>query len=370
MTLRDSIIGLFRRNASKYLYVAVPSDHVQDGQTDTDALVEGRDYFRLWLAEMYLKRDRDWFKTWHPAVHSLVHFQFGFQEVDVANIAGELGLKDVDAAHLERSISLNHPMTSLMPFNGGVVEVTAALLAMQGQDFVKRFIKVMGDFAGLVAVPQLSAVLSVAAPVASGIEELLGASNGEMHLALHQTYTHKGGGANELRPAYFLAILATEAQVNPKTLWVVGDRLRQGRTMEESEPFGGYPYMLFRVQKETVRDDWEGLTSIMEPFKTAVDALGTGEQERADSFYRSAIAAAISSLDLTQADRRRVAQVLKQRFDEAKSLGLGAVETWGSIQKGIAAIPVDEALAQGEPDISEFLSKDSYGWSPSAPGSE
>jgi hypothetical protein len=261
-------------------------------------------------------------------------------------------------------------MTSLMPFNGGVVEVTAALLAMQGQDFVKRFIKVMGDFAGLVAVPQLSAALAVAAPVASGIQELLGASNGEMHLALHQTYTHKGGGANELRPAYFLAVLATEAQVDPKTLWVAGDRLRQGRTMEESKPFGGYNYMLFRVQKETVRDDWEGLTSIIEPFNTAIDALREGEQQRADSYYRTAIAAAISSLDLTQADRRRVAQVLKQRFDDAKNLGLGAVEAQGALQEEIAAIPLDEALAQGEPDISEFLPEGPDGWSPSVLGSE
>src|SRR5580692_8812825 len=107
MTLRETLTSTFKREASRYLYLAIPADHVSGGQRDHDALVEGRDYFRLWLAEMSLKRDRDWFKTWHPAVHCLVHFQFGAQVIDVPNIVGAEGLKNVDAAHLERSIALN-----------------------------------------------------------------------------------------------------------------------------------------------------------------------------------------------------------------------------------------------------------------------
>lgn len=368
MTLREKLTGLFRRNASRYLYVAIPPDHARGGQQDGDALVAGRDYFRLWLAEMSLKRDRDWFKTWHPAVHSLVHFQFGSQLVDVPNIVGEQRLRNVDAAHLERGISLNYPLTTLMPFSGGVVEVTAALLAMQGQDYVKRFIKVLSDFAALVAVPQLSAVLMVAEPVATGIEELLGGNDGEMHLGLHQTYVHKGGGANELNPAYFTAILATEAEIDPATLWVVDDRLRRGRTMEHSEPFEGFAYMLLRVQKETVRDDWEGLTSFMQPFDTSIKELSAGRREWADASYQVAIAAVLSSADLTRADRRRVARVLFERFQEAKDLGLGAAPAWGSLTADVEAIPVEEALAQGSPDISEFLPGDSAGWSPSGLG--
>jgi hypothetical protein len=368
MTLSETLMRIFRRDASRYLYLAIPPDHVRGGQQDRDALVAGRDYFRLWLSEMSLRRDRDWFKTWHPAVHSLVHFQFGSQVVDVPNIVGEQGLKDVDAAHLERSISQNYPLTALMPFSGGVVEVTAALLAMQGEDYVKRFIEVLSNFAGLVAVPQLSTALAVAGPVATGIEELLGGSNGQMHLGLHQAFVHKGGGANELRPAYFAAILATEAAVDPATLWVVADRLRQGGSAERSQPFGGYAYMLLRVQKETVRDDWEGLTAFMQPFYTAIKELAAGHLEWADSSYRAAIAAVLSSPDLTQADRRRVAQVLYERFEDAKQLGLGAVTTWPSFTAAVAAIPVEEALVQGPPDITEFLTQDSAGWAPSAPG--
>lgn len=368
MTLRDTLAGLFRRNAARYLYLALPPGQVSDGQGDTAALVEGRDYFRLWLTEMSLKRDRDWFKTWHPAVQSLVRFQFGTELAEVPNIVGEQSLQNVDSAHLDRAIMLNYPLTSLMPFSGGVVELTAALLAMQGQDFVKRFIGVMTNFAALVAVPQLSAALALAGPVASGIEELFSGSDGEMHLGLHQAFTHQGGGGSELRPGYLVAALATEAELDPGTLWVVNDRLRRGPSAAQSTPLTGYAYLLLRIQKETVRDDWEGLTAIMTPFGTAIESLGAGETERADSYYRTAIAAAISSPDLTQADRRRVAEVLKQRFAEAKDLGLGGVTAWSSLTDDIAAIPVGEALAQGEPELAEFLPPEAAGWSPASPG--
>jgi hypothetical protein len=313
MTLRESITGMFQRNASQYLYISVPPDHVIGGQADREALVAGRDYFRVWLTEMSLKRDVDWFATWHPAVHSLIRFQFGPQVIDVPNIVGEHGLPGVDAAHLDRAVNLNYAMTSLMPFSGGVVELSAALLAIQGQDNLKRFIGILSSFAGLVNVPQLSAALAIAGPVASGIQELLAGSNGDMHLGLHQSFVHKGGGANELKPGYLVAVLAKEAQVTPSTLWVVNDRLRRGASVESSVPFEGFAYLLLRVQKETERDDWEGLTSFMQPFNAAIDALGENSLDWAESRYRAAIAAALKSDDLTRADRRRVTEVQAQR---------------------------------------------------------
>lgn len=368
MSLRETVTGLFRRDASRYLYVPIPADRVVGAQADTEALVAGRDYFRLWLTEMSLKSDREWFTTWHPAVHSLVRFQFGSRSVDVPNIVGERGLNGVDSAHLDRAVSLNYPLTALMPFNGGVVEVTAALLAMQGQDYLKRFINVLGDFAKLVAIPQLSSVLAVAGPVADGIDELLGGSDGEMHLGLHQSYVHRGGGPNELRPAYYAVVLATEAQVDPASLWVVRDRLRRGPSAERCVPFEGYAYLLLRIQKETERDDWEGLTSIMTPFGAAISALGAGHYEDADSYYRAALAATVNSPDLTQADRRRVAAELLRRFDEAKDLGLGAVSAWPSFGAGVASMLVDEALALGAPEIGEFVPGAQSGWSPSPLG--
>ncbi len=365
MPLREMITGLFVKEASRYVYAAIPSDQVAGGQADTGALVAGRDYFRIWLSEMSLRHDREWFTTWHPAVHSLVSFQFGQQVIDLPNIVGEQKLAGVDPAHLDRSIQLNHKLTPLMPFSGGVVELDVALLAMQGQDYLKRFIGVLNNFAGLLAVPQLSAVLSVAGPVATGIAELLGSTNGEMHLGLHQSYVQKGGGANELKPGYYAVVLATEEKVPPASLCVVDDRLRSGSAHGKNVPFVGYAYMLLRIQKETERDDWEGITSIMQPFGAAIAALGDGRLKEARAWYSKAHGAAFNSIDLTQADRYRVVATMRKRFEGARDLGLGAVATWPSFAEQLAEIPVNEALAAGQPKITDFLEGDEAGWTPS-----
>ncbi|HET9897052.1 MAG TPA: hypothetical protein VFQ44_19125 [Streptosporangiaceae bacterium] len=365
MPLREIVTGLFVKDADRFIYAPIPPGQVVGGQADTGALVAGRDYFRIWLSEMSLRRDRAWFTTWHPAVHSLVSFQFGQQIIDLPNIAGQQRLDGVDPAHLNRSIQLNYKLTPLMPFSGGVVELDIALLAMKGEDYLKRFIGVLNNFAGLLAVPQLSAVLSVAAPVATGITELLGSTNGEMHLGLHQSYVQKDSGQNELKPGYYAAVLATEKQVPPASLCVVNDRLRRGSVKGKNVPFDGYAYLLLRIQKETKRDDWEGLTSIMQPFGAAIAALGDGRPDVARTCYGTAIAEVIKSPDLTQADRQRVSRTLFKRFESARELGLGATATWPSFAKQIAEIPVDEALAAGEPELAEFLPRDSAGWSPS-----
>ncbi len=55
--------------------------------------------------------------------HSLVVFQFGDQKIKIPYVAGPSHIANLDEAHLERVISLNDPMTTLMPFDGGVMEI-------------------------------------------------------------------------------------------------------------------------------------------------------------------------------------------------------------------------------------------------------
>src|SRR6202022_1356490 len=138
---------------------------------------------------------------------------------------------------------------------------------------------------------------------------LLGASNGMLHLGLHQAFIAAGGGgANELRPGYLLVALAAEDQLTLDRLWVADDRLRYGSSLADSMPLTGHTYMLLRIESRVERDDWDALETIQTPFQGALEALGGGESERAESMFRRAIATALQSPDLTRTDRRRVAQ--------------------------------------------------------------
>lgn len=367
MSLIDTVIGLFSRNAKKYMYAPIDFSHVQNATFNEQALEAGKNYFRVWLSEMCLAKDRDWFKSWYPVVHSIISIQYGNQQVNLPYVAGSLNLSDVNSSNLDRVIQLNHRMTTLMPFNGGVVELTAGILAMQGQDYLNRFIKVMGDFANILVVPQLSAALGVAGPIAKGIEELLGASNGDLHLGLHQAFVGKGGGdTNLLKAGYIAAILAQESELNANNLWVVNDRLRYGASANDSKPLSGRTYMLFKIENREERDDLDGLTNIREPFDQAISALTNEDAERANTLLRVSIGAAMTSADLTKADRRRVAQALKEEFDSFKNTMPTIMERTRVEGREIVKppdfskvlklkMPVDEALALGEPTFEEIF---------------
>jgi len=253
-----------------------------------------------------------------------------------------------------------------MPFNGGVVEITAGLLAMQGANYLNRFIKVMGDFASILIIPQLSAALNVAEPISKGVEELLGVRRVIIQQSLHQAFVGKeGGGSNNLKAGYIAAILAQSSELDAKKLWVVNDMLCYGTSVNNNKPLTGFTYMLFRIESREQRDDMDGLTNISVPFNEAISALLNGESERAHTLLRVAIVAAMTSPDLTRVDRRRVVQALKDEFDEVqntktstrgKAIAAGEVPDLNTVMK--RAMPVEEALALGEPTFEEIFGRE------------
>ncbi|MEM9493781.1 MAG: hypothetical protein AAGC55_31835, partial [Myxococcota bacterium] len=281
---------LFQRNAQNYLYTPIPPERT-DIAGDAAAIAPGERYIRIWLVQMALKRDRSWFSTWHPAVHCVVRLQFGDQpQVEIPYVAGPLNIPDLSDNNLDRVVHLNHQLTPLLPYAGGVVGLSAGLLAMQGDDQLKGFIDTLSSFSSLLNVPQLSATLKVAGPVASGVRNLVADADGDLHLGLQQSFTAAGGGgSNDLRPGYFAVVHATRDQVDPDQLRIENDRLHLG-----DEPLGGHAFMLFRIEVREERDDYEGLTAIWGPWQKAVNELAKLDETTAETMLRLAIVSAFN----------------------------------------------------------------------------
>lgn len=358
MGLWDTVTGWVKKDAKKYIYLHIPADHVKDAKSDGAPLEAGKHYFRLWLTEMYLKKERDWFKSWHPVVHSLVRFQFGSQSIEIPHVAGPMHLKGVDDSNLERSVSLNYHLTTLLPYNGGIVEVAAGLLAMEGKNYLKSAIKVMGDLSGMLVVPQLSAALAIAGPIANGVQDLLTGGDGQMDLGLHQSFAGAGGGgANDLRPGYIAVILAEEKTYDKNKFWVEGDRLRYGSSQDSSQPLTGVTHMLFRIESRTERDDWMGLTTIIQARDEALKAITEGNEEQADIAVKRAIYLVRTSPDLTRADRKRVADALKSEFDEAKDGFESRSDFEAMVRQRALPVDVEGALSQAESPVEAVFGR-------------
>lgn len=355
MSLLGWFQSLWKKESGKYKYVSIDAAHVlsdDEGTPADESFTAGNHYFRLWLVEMFLKNDREWFTSWHPAVHAAINFRFGDSDELVTRVAGQTLLPSLDTQNLNRVVGLNYQMTPLVPFNGGVIELSAGLLAIAGKNEVKSFLKVLGDFSNLLMVPQLSTALAIATPLANGLAELVGATENKLTLGLHQTWTGGSGGAAQLRAGYFAVILADDNQLEDRKLWVEKGRLKYGDTLAAARPLSGYHYMLFRLERRSERDDWDSLTAIQEPYDKAIEMLRVGNAVQADAYIRTAKAAAFTAKELTRnVDQRRVVKQLELRyaeaqealqqnaFDEASATGLG------SVMQG--AMPASEAASLG-----------------------
>lgn len=354
MPLADYLADLFRSEAQHLQRVVLAPDHVDVlAQAAPEPIRAGQSYFRLWATQMFLKNDTNWFKSWYPAVQSLVGFQFGdLPRLEVANVAGPSHLRSIDQDNLDQVVQLDFPLTPLIPYNGGTVDVQVGLLAMIASNDLRRFLNVMGNFAGLLAVPQLSQTVAIAGKVSDGVEQLFGVGKDHMVLGYRQTFTGaESGGANVLREHYIAIINAPHETYPAAQLWVREGMVLFGPDAARARPLTGVDYMLLRLETTRDRNEWEGLASISGPYKEAVKALGqfdpTGKWIAADALIQKAILEAFLSPDLTVADRSRVSNLIRNRYVQAKRAlvgDLGGGSTHGATRGGVAAPPAPAAL--------------------------
>jgi hypothetical protein len=337
------------KDQQKLLLFHLPAEQV-DKTSDYQSLEAGRHYLRLWLEEMFLKKEVYLAQRWYPAVHSLVRAQFGSLQVEIPSVAdaSKVGLKPNQKGD---AIARHFLMTPLIPFNGGVVELEAGLVGVEGENYLNNFIQVLGQFSDLLAVPQFSIALDIARPLASGMQSLFG--QGTLHLGLHDAFSSESQGG------YLAVIRATENEVDKDRLLVVDGQLRIGNNEANSRPFEGFDHMLLRVEVREERDDWQQLSTIDDAYRKVQDALLLLEEDRAKTLFRETLHRVLQTPELTKADRRRVTMALKDEFQkDQEELGIsGLVEKGGSLmeQAMSSAMPVDIALQMGEPTLEELV---------------
>ncbi|MEV4512629.1 hypothetical protein AB0K00_27120 [Dactylosporangium sp. NPDC049525] len=327
-----------QRAATHCVYAPIPVERTDLGPDQVD-LEPYASYFRLWLSEMFLTDRVNWVREVHPAVHAEVRLQFGNQQVSFSKVA------QPPTDRLSQGVRLNYRLTELLPYNGGVVEVDAALLALKGKDYLGTAIGVLKQFSGLVA-PPLGQVIGLASTLTAGTRDLLEATGGDVHLGFHQEWISAAGGqtAATLRPGYFAVILASAEKIAVERLSVQNGQLyhqKPGGTTPEH--LLGYDYMLLRVEGRRDRDDWR-LRDIQEPLDAAFTALSEvpANRKKARTFLMAAVAAAMVSSDLATLDRRRVVDAIKAQYEEFERSGLGVV---GGEHRDLNAIMAARAMS-------------------------
>ncbi|MFN6484279.1 MULTISPECIES: hypothetical protein [unclassified Nostoc] len=357
MGIFQNVSETFSREAKKYTTIFLPKHRVDKDYDDTP-IRAGEAYCRIWLEDMNLAKDVDWFKQRYPVVNAAVRFHYDSKLVTIPFLAAPGQLKDLGSNNLDKVILERCPLTPLFPFNQGLVEFEAGLFSMAASDSIGKFIETMGRFAKLLPTPQLSTVLNLAEPVYRGIEDLLDIGERRLELGYRQTFSDAdGGSSNFLREGYFAVILAEEREIQMENLCVVKDNLRLGSPgntkvfLRDSKPFKGFSYMLFRIEKRK-QQDWESLETIKELVTQAQNAIYSGEYDKVKKFILPAIEIAIlQSPDVAKADRRNM--ILKIG-EELKEVGLQSTKVQKRSLYSIMQRPLPEIDAATEAELASL----------------
>jgi hypothetical protein len=321
MSFWDTIKGLTHDSAVHNVYARIPEER-SDVAFDEQPLVPEKAYFRVWLKEMFLADSRKWFKKWYPAVSCSVRVpQSGGTTPTFTRVTG------TDTQALGPGVLKGYAATDLLPFRGGVVEIEASLLALQGENYLISAIKILKSMSELVGGPTAAAI-TMADKITTGLEDLFKSTGGELHLGFHDAFTAGGPATTSpLRAGYHVVIRGTAEEIDASRLEVRSDQLYYAATPgAPAQPLVGHDYMLFFLEARLDRDDWRRLRTIEEPLDQAIQALITGDDDKAASFTKVALWNALTSPELAIQDRRRVATAIKAELAQLASDGThGAV---------------------------------------------
>lgn len=320
MSLIDWFTNLFVKESEHYVFAPVASD------VEKIEFKEGQHYFRLRLAEMFLKDDRKLFRTYVPVVSSVVELQFGSNAAQqLPSVAGPLSL-NLNESSLGKGVEINYALTNLVPYRGGTVSISAALLAYVNKDYFQPFLSLANSISSLLTIGQLSTTLKVVDSTVSAIQDLLDGGDKDIRLVFHNEYsgTDSLGGVS-LSNGYFVVIGTDANKFNPEKLFVKNSQLQFGDDLDSAKPLTGYDYMLFSVEAAVYRDDFRYFDEYNSLLNTAIEK-GMTDKAEGDAIIRAAMQAVFKSNDLTYVDKTRVAEALKQEYEERISLQGNKVE--------------------------------------------
>jgi hypothetical protein len=345
---RSKLKSLFVSEAKQHLMVSIP-------EPEAPPLVPYETYFGVWLTHSFLKHDRAWLKKYYPAAHVSVTLQVAKETVKLTKFArpaeGMVG----------PGVWTNYPVTGLLPYNGGIVEIDAGLTALKTDSLLGTAVGMLDDFSGLV-VPPVSEALAVTKGVTKGVQSLLEASGDEVLLSLHEAYGAPGGGGggSQLHPGHLAVVGATEKELARESL-LVKDNILHVRRGEETAPLEGHNYLLFRIEGRRERDDWR-FPRIASLIDRAKEAKAAGETKSYERNRDEAVLMAMGSPDLTSPDRNRVSRAIWDDLEDSATFAAGFVGTQEDLGDIIArrAIPLDDPQVHAELTLRELLDGDRH----------
>ncbi|GAA2333652.1 hypothetical protein [Dactylosporangium salmoneum] len=306
-----------------------------------EVLRPDRGYVRVWLVEGYLAKARTWGNDHFPALHGGAALNFAGRDLQVF-----AKFTRAPAAITGPGVQLNFQLTPLLPYEGGVVEVEAALFRTTTAGPLAAAADLVGALTPLLG-PPLSTAAAVVERIGTGLDAVVKQAGERPVLTVHQSFVAAGdtGGGPQVRSGYLVVANTAPGTLGPLSfpdglLYVSGQRPT------------GVDFLVLRLECRAEPDHW-GLARFEKLVNDAGAAHLRRQQETFEALRTEAVTAAWNCPDFVRPDRKRLARLIAEEIDAIKELGAVARP----------ARPLDEAAARAlpsrrDPDIASLRLND------------
>lgn len=287
--------------------------------TGTKATAE-QHYIQLILSEMFLKKSEEWFTTRYPLVYSLIALKYGDRaKVEFADVSGKNHF-EIKQADLNRSILKNYPLTPLLPFRGGQVEIDLGLVSMQASNILESFAKTVSEVAGTLKLAQLSSAADITSAVTGGIQSLLGAGQSVTKLCAHDMMYGSANDPAGIESGYIFLSAQKAGSFKPAEIWMTKDGLRTGPSEAQLTALSPQDYILLQIRVVEARDDWSSIEEIGKPLDQAIEARINGDLAKAKNSLVQAKMAAVRHAGLTRGDAAKVVVAMEKYYNDQTAI--------------------------------------------------
>jgi hypothetical protein len=275
----------------------------------------------LRVSEMFLVHDRRLYTTRYPGLYAFSRFLGHAEFREATAFAGPRELQGLKV-DMRRVIGQNYRILGPLPYRGDEVEVSIGLLSLQGEDLAERMLNVLSRLASITGAGQLSIPAAVAQPIKGAVDDLLGLSQTELCIGIHDRFALQSQSPNSrLAPGHLLVANTPDGTLKPSEAWIREGQLFVGPSLEQARPPKDFDYFLLSLERLDQRQDWSSLELVAPRIKNLSELLAksTSENDLRTEFtlFKGAV---LSSPDLIHKDCARIILGMKERIKETLEL--------------------------------------------------
>ncbi len=304
--------------------VAIPPDHVDEGEKLGTAFQPHEHYFQVLVNEMYLSYGREWFKVYDPMVFIVSEFSYNEKREVVPFVVGPMMMEKFGKEIPEHMVFSDTRVAGLHPYRGGILSLSVVLCRVKRKNYARKLLRVVESAASVLDFSTaLSTYVKVAGVVLDGVEALFGLGDTDPLVGFRKDFNPDA--REVLEPSYFALIDMPESELNANELWISERELVYGKSLTDAKPFRNADYVLYSITQTSERSDETTLPFYPQWKRVIKEATVPKEDnwQSAKSNMLSLYQTLMLSPDLTQKQADRLTEKYKA---EMKHLHDKAVE--------------------------------------------